>query len=612
MSESEEVLDQELEVAGTSHSEGLMVDIFRGRFSVDKILPWPEQVDESETEIRRTILLLKKVIMPQVDIEEIERRSHVPDHVVGLFASYGFFAMKCPIVQGGRGLSQKGYTEVLGFVGSYSSALAALLSAHNSLGVLYPLLHHGTEDQKKKFLGYIQMWPTGFCFTERGVGSDPASMKTYALRVRSSSGEVIGYRITGEKWYTTNALKAKYLAVIAVVVDDLEELKVAKKKNFGVFIVDTSYGGVEIGSPNEFAGMRGIDNANPVFKNVLVPVENLIGGEGDGFNIALKALNSGRIAVAAISAASAKQALNISRTWAKNRIQWEGRPIGEKEQIGSMLMRMATEILAMESLSTYAALLMDRGKDSRVEAAASKVFCSERAWALVDDMLQIRGGRGYESSESLRRRENWAPPVERIWRDLRVSRILEGSSQILSLWVCLAGFDFYLKMLEPILDNHSSFIARAKALIGFLGYYLRLFFGSRQNERSLGLIPMPLRKHSEFIEKYSRKLAREIMFSMMRYQKKMKYKQMLVSRFFSIAANLTTIATVCGYVSDKRESPEYIRLLKIADIYCRMARRRIRELFRELSDNEDMNIRDMARRIMNGDYKYLEENVLTF
>lgn len=594
-------------------SKGPLVDIMNGRFdlALQELIPWTaHRLDAEPSPALADILYrIKEELLPIVGADEIERTEQVPWYVIEKMAELGLFRLKVPVELGGLGFAQPEYNRVLMHLAKISSALPAYVSAHNSLGCLYPVVHYGTDAQKERFLPIIMNSPTGFCFTEQYVGSDPARMQSYALRVKDDDGNTVGYQITGEKWYTTNPLRAKLLAVVTLTVDTMEQLDKMLCRNgkrcdkhkecdetkpcFSIFLVPTDAEGVTIGPPNYFAGMKGIDNSNPVFRNVYVPIENCIGKEGQGFTMALEALNSGRIAVGALGLQAAKEAYKISSRWAKERSQLFG-PIGERELIGEKLVRMATDIYAMQTLVELAGTRTADGKDASVEAALAKAICTERGWQHVDDTMQIRGGRGYECLKSLSRREPDAPDVERMWRGLRVARIFEGSTEVLTLWVCLQGLRRYASAAESV-RNGGGFSAILGAGIKFGKMYVSSLFSRPLNIKNISTQGA---EYFLYAEGASRKLARTIIEVLIRNQEKMMKKQLLPRRLVNIATEILLIGTVISRSEESGIDAER----ELALMYAKRARRTIESLFDEISDNDDNDVYPTAKKIMDRKY----------
>lgn len=587
---------------------GFIADLFGGNLSLGTFLPWPER---SEADLEKERLVMEELgefLRTRVDPEELDRTREIPLVLIEEMSKRGFFALKVPVELGGRGLSQSAYSNVVAMAASYSSAIVILISADNTIGAKYGILKYGTPEQKVRYLPELVKWPSGFCFTEELVGSDPARMRTFARRARNTSCEVIGYEINGQKWYTTNSIfaenvpLAKYLAVVAKIVDSPEEVE--RSDNFGLFVVATDAPGVVLGSRNEFCGMRGIYNANPRFDRVTVGKDQLIGSEGQGFRIALEALNTGRIAIAAGCLATAKQALRASRWYAMRREQW-GKPIGKHEAIGSgMIAPGAADIFAMEAMTAYTAWLEDQKMDARLAAAALKVFASERSWTIVDNMMQIFGGRGYETYSSLSRREKTVP-VERMFRDARPNRIFEGSTQILSQWFMREGCDEMLKQGSVFFEN-GKFGEKARLAIFFAARYAKLTV-PRANVRAC--LVKGFGTHFVYIERTARKFARALIVYSGKYRGKFAQKQLTIERFFWIATELFAMTAALSYAT--RLSALGDGPAELADLYCRSARRRIEIMFGELGSNEDDLKRVVADGVLQGDYVFVEDGIVS-
>src|SRR5438270_6827550 len=400
-------------------------ELFLGRLRLDLIHPYPrprpEEVEKGEAFLGRIAEFLRSV-----DSLQIERDARIPDDVIKGLAELGAFGMNIPEEYGGLGLTQVYYNRALQLANSAHSALGALLSAHQSIGVPKPLKYFGTEEQKRKWLPRVAAGEvSAFLLTEPDVGSDPARLSATAVPTEDGSA----YMLNGVKLWTTNGTIARVMVVMAEVPESA-----GHPGGISAFVVERDMKGVKIVRRNHFMGLRGIENALIDLEDVRVSRANLIGEEGRGLKIALVTLNTGRLSLPAICLTASKHCLKIVREWANERVQW-GRPIGKHDAVAQKIAEIAGITFGMEAMGELSGELADEERnDIRLEAALAKLWCSEMAWRVADEMVQIRGGRGYETAASLKARGERPVPAEQILRDLRVTRIVEGSTEIMQLF----------------------------------------------------------------------------------------------------------------------------------------------------------------------------------
>jgi alkylation response protein AidB-like acyl-CoA dehydrogenase len=486
-------------------------------------------------------------------------------------------------------------------VGSRCGNVGALLSAHQSIGVPQPLKAFGTEELKQKYLPRCAAGEiSAFALTEPGVGSDPARMLTTAVRTPDGGA----YILNGRKLWTTNGTLAKLLVVMAID---------PASKKISAFVVEADWPGVSVEHRCRFMGLRAISNAVMAFKDVRVPASNLIGQEGRGLKIALTTLNDGRLSIPNVSVGTVKACLAIVRRWSNERVQW-GKPIGKHEAITHKISDIAAHVFAMESLVSLATEMSDRGGyDIRLEAAAAKEWNTFRAWQIVDETMQIRGGRGYETEQSLAARGDEPVPVERIMRDYRINKIFEGSTEIMHLFMAREMVDRHLQVAGALVDPERTTWAKLAALPGVIAFYAWWYptrwlgWGFWPKYGRFG----PLGRHLRFVERASRRLARASFHGMLVYRARLQNKQAFLFRLVDIANETFAMAASVSRAQAlvDRGAPEAQQAVRMADVFCRSGQRRVGSLFRELWSNDDVVRYKHGAAVLAGEDLWLEAGI---
>lgn len=590
-----------LEMAEAARDErrntGLAAGLFFGEPDFHKLLPFPKQSVEDHDQGDAFLHRLEAVLDKHADPDEIDASGEIPDVLLNELARIGAFGIKIPVRYGGLGLSQTNYSRAAMLLGSRCGNLAALLSAHQSIGAPQPLILFGTEEQKAKYLPRCAKGEiSAFALTENEVGSDPARMKTEATL--DADGE--HYILNGEKLWCTNGTKAGLIVVMA------KTPSAAKPNATTAFIVETSWPGVEIMHRCRFMGLKALYNGVIHFDHVRVPVGNVLGGVGRGLKVALTTLNTGRITLPAACTGLAQRCLDISRRWARSREQW-GQPIGRHAAIADKLSRMAADTFAMESVVRHVSAMVDRDKhaDVRLEAAIGKLWGSEKSWRIMDDTMQMRGGRGFETAASLKARGDVAEPVERLFRDARINTIFEGSSEIMRLFIAREALEPHLNLGAEAVNPTLPWKVRAKAAFRAARYYAVWYpmkwlpFGAGDAKE---LLHPSLQFELDEIARLSRVLARRLFFAMAMNGPKLEKRQVLLGHFVDVGAELFVWSCALAHAQSKVNDSsmpevEIDKLVRLVRFFGKMTRERIATSFRHLKENMDGESWQVAQEV---------------
>jgi alkylation response protein AidB-like acyl-CoA dehydrogenase len=580
-------------------------ELFLGRFRAELIHPHPLE-DPAEVARAKPFFDALRAFLERYDADEVDRTGNIKESDVQSLRDMGAMGIKIPTEYGGLGLSQMSYVKAMEMVTSKCGSLCALLSASQSIGVPQPLKLFGTEAQKKEFFPRIAKGAiTAFALTEVNAGSDPANMTTSA--VPSADGQT--WTITGEKLWCTNGTRADLFVVMARTPDRMVDGKL-RKKQITAFIVDAKTPGISVKHRCHFMGLKAIENGWIAFENVQVPAKNILWGEGKGLKLALVTLNTGRLTIPASVAGASKALVRATREWASERVQW-GQPVGKHEAIAQKIARLTANTFAMEAVALLSTALYEQGGyDIRLEAAIAKMWNTETAWRGVDDALQIRGGRGYETADSLRARGEKPIPVERMMRDSRINLIFEGSSEIMRLFIAREAVDKHFAIAFPIVAPESSFGTRIGAAIKaapfYASWYPSMWIPSFKSYGEFG----KLAGHMKFIDANTRKLGRSLFHAMLRFGPKLEKKQMVLFRAVDIGAELYAMsATIvrAQMLATKLGRKEAIQL---ADVFCAEARERVRGHFDALFGKNDDKLYKLSQSVLKGEQSWLEEGAV--
>lgn len=417
--------------------------IFKGSADVSSCFPYPNALSEEQSEFVESLVdPVDKFFQEANDPLKNDENEKVADDTMKGLKELGAFGLQVPQELDGVGLCNTQYARLVEIVGGYDLAVGITLGAHQSIGFKGILLF-GDPEQKKKYLPKLATGElmAAFCLTEPSSGSDAASIKTTAKLSSDGSHWVL----SGGKLWISNGGIADVFTVFAKTPMKDEKTGEMKDK-VTAFIVERGFGGVTSGPPEKKMGIKASNTAEVNFEEVKIPHENVLGGVGGGFKVAMNILNNGRFGMAAALSGTMKSLITQASDHAANRTQF-GKKISEFGVIQEKIARMAMRQYVTESMAYMVSANMDMGvKDFQLEAAISKIYASEAAWEVADETIQILGGMGYMKDCG----------TERVMRDLRIFRIFEGTNDILRLFVSLTGLQSagkHLRELQKKLQN---------------------------------------------------------------------------------------------------------------------------------------------------------------
>lgn len=608
--------DKSMELAEESRQKewshpSFVAEIFKGNFKWNLIHPYPQQPEEDKIKGDKFLAKIEEILKLHLNPDEVDETGKIPEKAIEELIKIGAYGMKIPEKYGGLGLSNINYTRAISLVSSYCASTAVQLSAHQSIGVPQPLKIFGTEEQKKKYFPRIAGGElSAFALTEPDVGSDPARMSTKA----ELSEDGTYYTLNGVKQWCTNGPDADLIIVMALTKPKV--VKGKERQQISAFILETNTPGVEVKHRCSFMGLGGISNGTLSFENVKIPAENIVGKEGEGLKIAFVTLNAGRLAIPVCSAAAGKKCMSIVKDWSNKRIQW-GKTIGEHQSVANFLGNISADTFAMESMSRLAIFMADlKNVDIRLEAAIAKYFCSEVACKIVDDTLQVKGGRGYEKSTSLEKRGEKPDPIERMARDLRINRIIEGSSEIMQLFIAREAVDSHFKLAMPFLKAKNigtKLSSGLKMMFHYACWFPKLFiprFGIFKTK----YLNYRNRCHLRYIKITSRKLARNLFLSMAKHKIKLQDEQVLLSNYVDIGVKLFAMASSLAYAEQLiKEKGDDKSIQNLACAYCSKARKEIKRHFEDICNNkyEKKFKLNVSKDLLNNKFDWLEkENIM--
>ncbi|CAH3025325.1 unnamed protein product [Porites evermanni] len=606
--------------AKPTESKSFVMGLFRGNPKVEQVFPFPEVLDsEQESVLQAYVDPVTKFFEEQNDPMKNDELEKVEDTTLAgkkkkgtqhLFLPIppkgkgGFHPSppppppptsnqeseekNCTIIVptdlGGLGLTNTQYARLVEIVGAHDLAVGITLGAHQSIGFKGILLH-GNKEQKEKYLPLVAPCEkmAAFCLTEPSSGSDAGSIRTQAELSKDGKHYILN---GGKLWISNGGLADIFTVFAKTPITDPNTGETKDKVT--AFIVERGFGGVTTGPPEKKMGIKASNTAEVHFDNVPVPLENVLGGVGNGFKVAMHILNNGRFGMAAALSGTMKGLIAKAADHAASRVQF-GQKLEEFGVIQEKLARMAMLQYVTESMAYMISANMDQGAiDFQLEAAISKVYASEAAWFVADECIQILGGMGYMKDCG----------AERVMRDLRIFRIFEGTNDILRLFVSLTGLQDagkYLRELQKSLKNPAANLG------------LVVSEGLKRSKRAVGIKSGPsLTEHVHPDLASSAKLASVAAGDfaataeklLIRHGKKIVDQQFLLKRLADAAIDIYGMAAVLSRASrslnNKVSTAQHEAIL--AQVFCDEAADRIRQSLDSLHDSNKLsNDTKMAR-----------------
>jgi alkylation response protein AidB-like acyl-CoA dehydrogenase len=459
---------------------GFAKSLFFGRFKGELLFPYPSLTTEQGKAAAEAVVAVREFADKHIDAAAIDRNAEIPRSVIDGLSALGVLGMTAPAEFGGRGFNQEQYCKVMEVIGGHCSSTAVFVNAHHSIGIR-ALILFGTKEQQAKWLPDMVAGRklAAFALTEPMAGSDAGNVQTMATPTPDGTG----YILNGEKRYITSGGIADVLTVMArTPVPGSDETKVT------AFLVTPDMPGFQVvEKAMEKVGIRGTATARLAFKDMRVPTENVLGKVGKGLRIALTVLDFGRTTFGASCTGAAKTCMRLAIKHAKTRVQFK-QPLAEFELVKKKIAFMAAHAFAFEATTTQCAAFIDSGsEDYMLETAMLKVWSTEHLWTIVNDALQIYGGKGFFTDE----------PLERMMRDARLNQIGEGANDVLRAFIAVVGSKAVGEGLLDVLN------AAKHPLKGF-GRLVR--FGQEQVSARLTAPAIPVRHPNLYAD--ARRLSR--------------------------------------------------------------------------------------------------------
>jgi alkylation response protein AidB-like acyl-CoA dehydrogenase len=551
---------------------GFAKGLFLGHFQNDLLFPYPRLTPEQQKIADQAVAEVRRFADEKIDPAAIDRNAEIPDDVVRGLGELGVLGMTAPAEYGGRGFSQMMFCKVMEVIGGHDPGTGVFVNAHHSIGIR-ALLLFGTEEQKKRWLPKLVTGEhlAAFALTEPEAGSDASNVQTTAVPTADGTG----YVLNGQKRWITNGGIAQVLTVIARTPGAGKD----KKKEITAFLVTPDMPGFQVLEERmEKTGIRGTATGRIAFKDMVVPAENILHKLGKGLRVALTVLDFGRTTFGASCTGAARLCVEHAVRHARKRVQFE-QPLAEFELVKKKIAYMAAHAFAMEATVTECASFIDRGfEDYMLETAMLKVWSTDVLWQIVNDTIQIYGGKAYFTDE----------PYERWMRDARINMIGEGANDVLRAFIAMVGIKPVADGLLEVKNALSSPLRRIGTLLSFGGRQIARRFSRPepriQNDR--------LRSFARQLGRRVREFSLAVQSMLFKHREEILFRQYAQERIADAACELyassCTLSRLDHLLSTTNgNEPAQAHDLEVGQYYLRLSDRRIRQCLAALTDNDD-------------------------
>jgi alkylation response protein AidB-like acyl-CoA dehydrogenase len=562
---------------------GFAKGLFFGHFNAGLLNPYPHIRPDEQRRVEDKVAEVRRYCDEHIDPAAIDRNAEIPAEVVAGLGRLGVLGATAPADCGGQGFSQLANCRIMEVIGGHDAAVGVFINAHHSIGIR-ALLLFGTAEQKRRWLPPLARGEqlAAFALTEPEAGSDASNVQTTATPTPDGKG----YVLNGSKRWITNGGIAGVLTVIARTPGAGSD----KKKEITAFLVTPDMPGFKVlDARMAKTGIRGTATGRLAFENVFVPAENVLGQVGKGLRIALTVLDFGRTTFGSCCTGAAKTCVRAAATHAKKRVQFQ-QPIADFELVKQKIAWMAAHAFAMEATTMECAHFIDSGfEDYMLETAMLKVWSTEALWKIVNDTIQIFGGKAYFTDE----------PYERMMRDARINTIGEGANDVLRAFIAMVG-------IKPVADQ---FLSVKNALVHPLrDFGTLLSFGGKQLRARFTTPDVPVRNSS--LREPAQELGRRVRdFSLAVQSMLMKHRENILLRQYvqerladaacELYASSCTLARLDALMTvGNGHAEEVARDVAAGRYFLRLSNRRIKQCLAALSDNDDADTTATADAVL--------------